>query len=65
MDFITSLSISKDQNIIYILIDYFFKEKYYVLYIIVNKKTFIKVIVNILLNYIFKTYSLLNLIIFN
>ena len=45
--------------------NYFIKKYYYILYIIVNKKIFIKTIINILLNYIFYTYSLLNLIVLN
>ena len=45
--------------------NYLIKEYYYTLYIIVNKKIFIKIIINILLNYIFYTYNLLNLIVLN
>ena len=45
--------------------DYFTKKYYYTLYIVVNKRIFIKIIINILLNYIFYTYNLLNLIILN
>ena len=45
--------------------NYFTKKYYYTLYIIVNKRTSIKAIINILLNYIFYTYSLLNLIVLN
>ena len=41
------------------------KKYYYILYIIIDKKTFIKTIIDILLNYIFYTYSLLNLIVLN
>ena len=43
--------------------DYFTKKYYYTLYIIIDKRTSIKTIINILLNYIFYTYSLLNLIV--
>ena len=43
--------------------NYFTKKYYYTLYIVIDKRTFIKAIVNILLNYIFYTYSLLNLIV--
>ena len=45
--------------------NYFIKKYYYILYIIINKKIFIKVIINILFNYIFYIYNLLNLIILN
>ena len=45
--------------------NYFTKKYYYTLYIIINKRIFIKTIINILLNYIFYIYNLLNLIILN
>ena len=45
--------------------NYFIKKYYYTLYIIVNKEIFIKIIINILFNYIFYIYNLLNLIILN
>ena len=43
--------------------NYFIKKYYYTLYIIINKRISIKIIINILLNYIFYIYNLLNLII--
>ena len=43
--------------------DYLTKEYYYTLYIIADKRIFIKAIIDILLNYIFYTYSLLNSIV--
>ena len=45
--------------------NYFTKKYYYILYIIINKGTFIKAIINILLNYIFYIYNFLNLIVLN
>ena len=45
--------------------DYLTKKYYYILYIIIDKRIFIKTIINILLNYIFYIYSLLNLIVLN
>ena len=45
--------------------NYLIKKYYYTLYIIIDKRIFIKIIVNILLNYIFYTYNLLNLIVLN
>ena len=45
--------------------NYFIKKYYYILYIIIDKEISIKVIINILFNYIFYTYSFLNLIVLN
>ena len=45
--------------------NYLTKEYYYTLYIIINKRIFFKIIIDILLNYIFYIYSLLNLIVLN
>ena len=45
--------------------NYLTKKYYYILYIVMNKRISIKVIINILLNYIFYTYNFLNLIVLN
>ena len=65
MNFIISLFILNNYNTIYILVDYFTKKYYYTLYIVVDKRISIKIIIDILLNYIFYIYSLLNLIVLN
>ena len=63
MDFIISLLMLKNYNIIYIIIDRFIKERYYILYIINDKGIFIKSIINIFIRYIFRLYRLSTLII--
>ena len=45
--------------------NYFIKKYYYILYIVIDKRIFIKIIINILLNYIFYIYNFLNLIVLN
>ena len=45
--------------------NYFIKKYYYILYIVIDKRTFIKIIIDILLNYIFYIYNFLNLIVLN
>ena len=63
MDFVTSLSTSEGQNAIYTLVDRLSKEKHYAPCTTADKGTSIEAIVDILLNYIFRTHGLLNLIV--
>ena len=50
---------SKNHNIIYVIIDKLTRERYYILYIINNKETSIKNIINIFIKCIFYLYKLL------
>ena len=60
-----NLLILKDYNVIYLVIDKFIKERYYILYIIDNKDIFIENIIDIFIKYVFYLYKLSMLIIFD
>ena len=55
----------KDYNVIYVIINKFIKERYYISYITDDKGIFIENIANIFIKYIFRLYKLLALIIFD
>ena len=63
MDFITSLSTSEGQNAICTLVDRLSKEKHYAPYTAADEGTSVEATVDILLNYIFRTYGLPNSIV--
>ena len=65
MNFIISLSILKGYNVIYIIIDRFIKKRYYISYIIDNKGSSIKSIIDMFIRYIFRLYKLSILIVFD
>ena len=65
MNFIINLLNSKDYNVILIIINTLLKKRYYISYIISDKKIIIKVIINLLIKEITKLYKLLSFIIFN
>ena len=55
----------KDYNVILIVINILLKERYYILYTTSDEKISIKVIINLLIKEIYKTYKLLSFIVFN
>ena len=65
MNFIINLSELNEYNVIYIVIDKFFKKRHYILCKITNEKTSTKIIILILINWIFKIHDLFQFIISN
>ena len=65
MNFVIDLSDSIEYNVIYIVIDKFFKKRHYIFYKVTNEKTLTKIIALILINWIFKTHNLFQFIISN
>ena len=65
MNFIINFSESNEYNVIYIVIDKFFKKRHYIFCKVTNEKTSTKIIILILINWIFRTYDLFRFIISN
>ena len=65
MNFIIDFFEFNEYNIICIVIDKFFKKRHYIFCKIINEKTSTKIIVLILINWIFKTHNLFRFIILN
>ena len=65
MNFIINFSESNEYNVICIVIDKFFKKRYYILCRITNEETSTKIIALILINWIFKIHNLFRFIISN
>ena len=65
MNFIIDLFELNEYNVICIVIDKFFKKRRYIFYKVTNEKTSTKIIVLILINWIFKTHDLFRFIISN
>ena len=65
MNFIIGLSLSKDYNVIWIVINRLIKKRYYVLCIAEKNDTFVKSTVKMLIKEIFRLYELLISIVFD
>ena len=65
INFIIDLFESNEYNVIYIVIDKFFKKRHYILCRIMNERTSTKIIILILINWIFKTHDLSQFITLN
>ena len=65
MNFIIDFFESNEYNVICIVIDKFFIKRHYIFCRITNEKTSTKIIILILINYIFKTHDLFRFIISN
>ena len=58
MNFIVELSLSKDYNVVWVIIDRLIKERHYVLYTINDEGTFIKSTIEMFIKKIFRIHEL-------
>ena len=65
MNFIVGLSQFEKYNAIFIVVNRLIKERYYILYTIINKGTLVENTAEMLINEVFRLYKLLVLIVSN